>query len=276
MNGRGAGRRRDHLPDLLATILEARGATVSREGAIWEVVLPPDLGKTLGVERLRFAAAPGRAARGAELDAAMTERILLLGRSHGQVVRLVAPRSGVAGGEPPIWVMLHWRVRYGSDEIPEELQTQVLPLTAGAPRLPAGSTLRAPTAEESARLPAPDPQALQRAWSRALRRLETRIRRRVRPHEERERRELHREMRTLSTHYRSLIAEERAGRARRPENREADRMLELKEDWERKLAAMIRRRQMETESTLVAAALVFGVPGKAGERRGLTGGGGSG
>jgi hypothetical protein len=66
-------------------------------------------------------------------------------------------------------------------------------------------------------------------------------------------------MRTLSTHYRSLIAEERAGRSRRPEDREADRMLELKEDWERKLAAMIRRRQMEAEATLVAAVVVHGV-----------------
>jgi hypothetical protein len=67
-------------------------------------------------------------------------------------------------------------------------------------------------------------------------------------------------MRTLSSHYRSLIAEERAGRARRPEDREAGRMLQLKEDWERKLVQVIRQRAFETEATLVAAALLYGVP----------------
>jgi hypothetical protein len=67
-------------------------------------------------------------------------------------------------------------------------------------------------------------------------------------------------MRTLSTHYRSLIAEERAGRARRAEEREADRMLELKEDWERKLSAMIRRRQTDVEAALIAVAIVYSVP----------------
>jgi hypothetical protein len=270
MSGRERGRRRDQLPDLLATILEARGASVSREGAVWEAALPADVARSLGVERLRFAASAGRAARGAELDAAVTERILLLGRSHGQVTRLVAPGVGAPDSEVRVWVMLHWRVRYGSDEIPEDLHSQVLPLAGGAARLPASARLRAATAEEELLLPAPEADALRRAWGRALRLLESRIRRRVRPHEDRERRELHREMRTLSTHYRSLIAEERAGRTRRPDEREADRMLELKEDWERKLAAMIRRRQMETEATLVAAAFVFGIAARPVPRRGLT------
>lgn len=253
------GRRRDHLPDLLATILEARGAQVSRSGVVWEAALPPELRQSLGVDRVRFAASAGRAARGAELDAALTERILLLGRSHGQVVRLVAPGAATPGAATPAWVVFHWRVRYGTDEIPEDLQVQAMPLTAGAPRLGPALALRAPTPEEAGRLSTPDPDALRRAWGRALRLLENRIRRRVRPQEERERRELHREMRTLSTHYRSLIAEERAGRARRPDDREADRMLELKDDWERKLAAMIRRRQMDAEATLVAAAVVYGL-----------------
>jgi hypothetical protein len=259
MSARKPGRRRDHLPDLLATILESRGAQVVRDGPVWEAALTPELRRGLGVERVRFAASTGRAARGAELDAALTERILLLGRSHGQVVRLVAPGAATPGGGLPAWVVFHWRVRYGSDEIPEDLQVQAMPLTSGAPRLGSACPLRAPTPEEAVRLPVPDPDALRRAWGRALRLLENRIRRRVRPQEERERRELHREMRTLSTHYRSLIAEERAGRSRRPEDREADRMLELKEDWERKLAAMIRRRQMEAEATLVAAVVVHGV-----------------
>ncbi len=89
-------------------------------------------------------------------------------------------------------------------------------------RLPVGSTagmsapsdgvLREPTPEESKSLGPPDPQLLEAAWVRGLRQLESRIRRRLRPHEDRMRRELHREMRTLSTHFRSLIAEERTGR----------------------------------------------------------------
>ena len=80
------------------------------------------------------------------------------------------------------------------------------------------------------------------------------------------RRELHREMRQLSVHFRSLIAEERAGRRRRAEDREAGRMLQLKEDWERKLAAAIRQRALDTEARLVAAALLTTVPeGKSGK-----------
>ena len=97
-------------------------------------------------------------------------------------------------------------------------------------------------------------------WMRGLRQLEVRIRHRLRPHEDRMRRELHREMRTLSTHFRSLIAEERTGRRRRPENREAGRILQLKEDWERKLAAVIRQRVLDTEAKLVAAAFLTVVP----------------
>ena len=37
-------------------------------------------------------------------------------------------------------------------------------------------------------------------------------------------------------------------------------MLQLKEDWERKLAAAIRQRAFDTEARLVAAALVSLVP----------------
>jgi len=259
-----ADRRRAELPEILASVLEARGAAVTRDGMIWEAALTPELQGSLGVERVRLVASPaGRAARGAEMDAAMTERILLLGRSHGQVTRLVAavpwPRS--APPEPRMWVRLHWRIRYGSDEIPEELLVQELPLgSTGGLRVPKDSLLRPATPEEAARLPAPDEAALAATWTRALRLLESRARRKLRPHEDRARRELHREMRTLSSHYRSLIAEERAGRARRPEDREAGRMLQLKEDWERKLVQVIRQRAFETEASLVAAALVVAVP----------------
>jgi hypothetical protein len=251
MSARGRRSRKDQLPDLLATILESRGATVRREGSLWEAALPPELSRQLGVERVRIAPTAGRAARGSDTDAAVTERILLVGRSHGQVARLVAP--GAVGGA---WIRLDWRVRFGADELPDELHTQTLPLRAGNGRVPADAELRAPTETEAAALLPPDEETLARIWTRALRLLEGRIRRRLKPHEERERRELHREMRTLSAHYRSLIAEERAGRARRAEDREADRMLELKEDWERKLSAMIRRRQTEVEATLIAVAVI--------------------
>jgi hypothetical protein len=74
------------------------------------------------------------------------------------------------------------------------------------------------------------------------------------------RRELHREMRTLSIHYRSLIAEERTGRRKRGEGREAGRILQLKEDWERKLSAAVRQRMLDTEAKLVAVALLSVVP----------------
>lgn len=254
MSGSRRGSRRDHLPDLITAILEARGATVTRDGAAWEAVLPADLRRQLGVERVRGNAAAGRAARGTETDVAVAERILLVGRSHGQAARFVLP-----GADGKTWVELHWRVRFGTDEVPEELVSQTLPLRGGAPP-PRGAEPRAPDAEEAAKLEPPDEADLARVWARAIRLLEGRIRRRLKPHEERERRELHREMRTLSTHYRSLIAEERAGRTRRAEDREADRMLELKEDWERKLSAMIRRRQTEAEGKLIAVALVYGVP----------------
>ena len=80
------------------------------------------------------------------------------------------------------------------------------------------------------------------------------------------RRELHREMRTLSIHFRSLIAEERSGRRRRAEGREAGRILQLKEDWERKLAAAVRQRALDTEARLVAAALLSVVPDARGQK----------
>src|SRR5205823_9510604 len=144
---------------------------------------------------------------------------------------------------------------------PEELLVQEIPIGNGAGmRAPKDSALRAPSAEEASHLPRPEPDALTATWTRAIRLLEGRARRKLRPHEDRARRELHREMRTLSSHYRSLIAEERAGRSRRPEDREAGRMLQLKEDWERKLVQVIRQRAFETEAILVAAALVYAVP----------------
>ncbi len=257
-------RRRVELPEILASVLEARGADVSRDGMIWEASLTPELTSSLGVSSVRLVASPaGRAARGAEMDAAMTERILLLGRSHGEVARLVGPAPWPKGAsrEPRIWSRLHWRIRYGSDEIPEELLVQELPVGGtGGVRVPRPAVLRAATPEEGERLPRPGPDALAATWTRALRLLEGRARRKLRPHEDRARRELHREMRTLSSHYRSLIAEERAGRARRPEDREAGRMLQLKEDWERKLVQVIRQRAFETEATLVAAALLYAIP----------------
>jgi len=231
---------------------------------VWEASLTPELTSSLGTDRVRLVASPaGRAARGAEMDAAMTERILLLGRSNGQVTLLVAPSPWPGGvkREPRIWVRLHWRIRYGSDEIPDELLVQELPVgTPGGIRAPREANLRPATADDLDQLPRPDPGALGATWTRALRLLEGRARRKLRPHEDRARRELHREMRTLSSHYRSLIAEERAGRARRPEDREAGRMLQLKEDWERKLVQVIRQRAFETEATLVAAALLYAVP----------------
>ncbi len=257
-------RRRAELPEILASVLEHRGATVSRNGMVWEAELTPELTSSLGVSQVRLVAAPaGRAARGAEMDAAMTERILLLGRSHGQVTLLVAGTATTKDDAraPRVWARLHWRIRYGSDEIPEELLVQELPVgTVGGMRIPRESLFRTATPEEIERLPRPDPEALATMWTRALRLLEGRARRKLRPHEDRARRELHREMRTLSSHYRSLIAEERAGRARRPEDREAGRMLQLKEDWERKLVQVIRQRAFVTEATLVAAALLYGVP----------------
>jgi len=262
MATRSRARDRAELPEILSAILESRGAAVAKRGGVWEASLPPPLAKSLGTDQVRLVMAPAaRAGRGAEADAAMTERILLIGRSSGEVARLVAPApKGVRSGGPQ-WVRLHWRIRYGSDEIPEELLVQNLPVgPSGGSRAPRDGTLRAPTAEELKSLVAPDPERLTQAWMRALAQLERRIRERLRPHEERARRELHREMRTLSIHFRSLIAEERSGRRRRPEDREAGRMLQLKEDWERKLAAAIRQRAFDTEARLVAASLVALVP----------------
>ena len=261
---------RSELPELLASILESRGAEIVKRGTVWEATLTPDLRGSLGLDRVRLVAAPaGRAARGAEMDAALTERILLLGRSRGEVTRLVAriPRpSGAAPGERQ-WVRLHWRIRYGSDELPEELLAQRLPV--GPPdgiRPPVDAAFREPTKEERESLAPADPELLATAWMRGLRQLEARIRSRLRPYEERTRRELHREMRTLSTHYRSLIAEERTGRKRRVESREAGRILQLKEDWERKLAAAVHQRALDTEARLVAAALLTVIPEGRGSR----------
>ncbi|HEX7079203.1 MAG TPA: hypothetical protein VF363_12340 [Candidatus Eisenbacteria bacterium] len=263
--GRGAD-----LPEILAGILEANGAVISRRAGIWEAALPGPLGKELGRERIRLVVSPaGRAARGAEADAAITERILLLARSKGEVTRLVAesplPKGAVPGDRQ--WVRLYWRIRYGSDDLPEELLVQSLPVgSSGGVKVPRDGALRAPTADEARSLPPPDPERVAQAWARALRQLERRIRERLRPHEDRARRELHREMRTLSVHFRSLIAEERSGRRRRTEDREAGRMLQLKEDWERKLAAAIRQRSLDTEARLIATALVTLLPEPRGGR----------
>jgi hypothetical protein len=261
---------RSELPEILAAILEARGATVAKRGSVWEASLPSSLEKSLGTDRVRLVAAPaGRAARGAEMDAAMTERILLLGRSHGGVTRLLA-RIPAAKGSPlreRQWVRLHWRIRYGSDDLADELLVQRLPVgSAGGMRAPPDRGFRAPTPEETVTLAAPDPELLAAAWIRGLRQLESRIRLKLRPHEDRMRRELHREMRTLSIHFRSLIAEERSGRRRRVEAREAGRILQLKEDWERKLAAAVRQRALDTEARLVAAALLSVVSESRGQK----------
>jgi|GEM_PF-2183468 len=261
---------RSELPELLASILEARGAEIVKRGSVWEAMLNPELSGSLGLDRVRLVAAPaGRAARGAEMDAGMTERILLLGRSRGEVTRLVArvPRpSGAAPGERQ-WVRLHWRIRYGSDDLPEELLVQRLPVGApGGLRAPVDASFREPTKEEREHLAPADPELLATAWMRGLHQLEVRIRNKLRPHDERMRRELHREMRTLSLHYRSLIAEERTGRKRRAESREAGRILQLKEDWERKLAAAVHQRALDTEARLVAAALLSVIPEGRGSR----------
>jgi hypothetical protein len=218
----------------------------------------------LGTERVRLVAAPaGRAARGAEMDAGLTERILLLGRSRGEVVRLVAhaPRPTRASAPARTWVRLHWRIRYGIDELPEELLVQRLPVgpTAGV-TAPPDTAFYAPSDGDATDLPPPDPELLAGAWMRGLRLLESRIRRKLQPHEDRMRRELHREMRTLSIHYRSLIAEERTGRRKRGEGREAGKILQLKEDWERKLSAAVRQRVLDTEARLVAVALLSVIP----------------
>lgn len=253
---------RSELPEILAAILESRGATVGKHGTVWEASLPPDLAGVLGTESVRLVAAPaGRAARGAEMDAGLTERILLLGRSRGEVVRLVAhtaSRSARGGAVVRTWVRLHWRIRYGIDELPEELLVQRLPVGPTGGVLAPPDTAFGPYSDEE--LPHPDPELLAGAWMRGLRLLELRIRRKLQPHEDRMRRELNREMRTLSIHYRSLIAEERTGRRKRGEGREAGRILQLKEDWERKLSAAVRQRVLDTEAKLVAVALLSVVP----------------
>jgi len=170
-------------------------------------------------------------------------------------------RAPEAGGAR-LWIRLHWRIRYGTDEIAEELLVQRIPLgPTGGLRIPPDGAFRDPRPEELPEMPAADPELLGTAWVRGHRQLESRIRQRLRPHEDRMRRELHREMRTLSIHFRSLIAEERTGR-RRLEGREAGRILQLKEDWERKLAAAVRQRALDTEARLVAAALLYALPGR--------------
>jgi hypothetical protein len=270
MAGRRRNGTRSELPELLASILEARGAEIVKRGTVWEAMLTRELSASLGLDRVRLVASPaGRAARGAEMDAAMTERILLLGRSRGEVARLVARvprRAGVAPGERQ-WVRLHWRIRYGTDDLPEELLVQRIPVgSPGGIRPPVDAAFREPAKDEREALVPADPELLATAWMRGLRMLEARIRSKLRPHEERTRRELHREMRTLSLHYRSLIAEERTGRKRRAESREAGRILQLKEDWERKLAAAVHQRALDTEARLVAAALLSVVPEGRGSR----------
>jgi hypothetical protein len=263
MSRRKRAEGKSELPEILASILEARGASIAKRGTVWEAALPADLAVVLGTGKVRLVASPaGRAARGAEMDAALTERILLLGRSRGEVVRLVshAPRSARAAAVRT-WVRLHWRIRYGSDDLPEELLVQRLPVgSSGGLQAPPDTAFGAPSPEDAEILAPPDPELLAGAWMRGLRLLESRIRRKLQPHEDRMRRELHREMRTLSIHYRSLIAEERTGRRKRGEGREAGRILQLKEDWERKLSAAVRQRVLDTEARLVAAALLTLVP----------------
>jgi hypothetical protein len=260
------GPERSELPELLAAILEAHDATVERQGSAWEAALPPTLAKELGTARVRILASPaGRAARGAENDAPLTERLLVLGRSRGAVTRLVAvePAAKGAAAAPRHWVRFHWRIRYGIDGVSEELLAQTLPLGQGTGVRPPDSAFREPSPEDQPTLASPDAEALATIWNRALRLLESRIRLRMKPHEDKMRRELHREMRQLSIHFRSLIAEERSGRRRRAEDREAGRMLQLKEDWERKLTAAIRQRAHDTEARLVAAALLTAIrPGR--------------
>lgn len=260
----------NELPEILASILEARGAAVAKRGSVWEASLPADLKQSLGVDRIRLVAAPaGRAARGAEMDAAMTERILLLGRSRGEVTRLFVRVPSLKGAPPGErqWVRLHWRIRYGSDDLAEELLVQHLPVgPSGGVRAPADRAFRAPSDDEARALAEPEPELLAAAWMRGLRQLDSRIRQKLRPHEDRMRRDLHREMRTLSIHFRSLIAEERTGQRRRMEGREAGRILQLKEDWERKLAAAIRQRALDTEARLIAVALLSVVPDSRGHK----------
>src|SRR5689334_3816229 len=194
---------RAELPEILAAILETRGAEVARRGGgVWEASLPEPLAKELGTDRVRLVASPaGRAARGAEMDAALTERILLLGRSHGEVVRLVtrvpagARGAGAAVGSATtavrLWIRLHWRIRYGTDEIPEELLVQRIPLgPTGGLRIPPDNAFRDPHPGELEEMPAAAPELLGAAWVRGHHQLESRIRQRLRPHEDRMRREL--------------------------------------------------------------------------------------
>ena len=158
---RKRGEGRSELPEILAAILEARGATIAKRGTIWEVSLPAELSQVLGTERVRLVAAPaGRAARGAEMDAGLTERILLLGRSRGEVVRLVAqaPRAARALGVGKTWVRLHWRIRYGTDDLPEELLVQRLPVgPTGGVAAPPDAAFATPSDEDARDLPPPDP-----------------------------------------------------------------------------------------------------------------------
>src|SRR4029079_13304491 len=100
---------------------------------------------------------------------------------------------------------------YGSDEIPEELLMQELPIAAtSGMRAPKDSALRTATPEESERLPRPDPAPLESTWVRALRLLEGRARRKLRPHEDRARRAPHHAQRTISSRCPSSPAHERA------------------------------------------------------------------
>ena len=55
MGRRRSDRRRAELPEILASVLEYRGATVSRNGMIWEADLTPELTTSLGVRLRRDA-----------------------------------------------------------------------------------------------------------------------------------------------------------------------------------------------------------------------------
>lgn len=230
------------------------------EAGAWSARLPGPMAESFGTREVRYT--PGGGGKGTRsgglVEPALSERILLLARSQGAVTRLVAEAPAGVGRQ---WVRFHWRIRYGADELAEELWSQNVPVGGPAGlRMPTDGAFRAPSPEEATRLTPPDPERLAAAWMRGLRGLEGRIRRKLRPYTDRARRELFREMRTLSTHFRSLIAEERASGRKRDDESQTDRMLALKEDWERKVAAVIRQRILETEAKLVAATLLVAVP----------------
>src|SRR5206468_10560901 len=99
MGHRSGDRRRAELPEILAAILEARGAVVSRNGMIWEAALTPDLEGSLGVDRVRLVAAPRGAPRaGPEWDPGRPGGSPLRGGPPGRVPSWVPRHPGPKGG----------------------------------------------------------------------------------------------------------------------------------------------------------------------------------